>query len=435
MSERKSTNISSESEDERQDTANESAMREIQEIDSRSERGTRKSREGNLPPISSVAPGTASNKPPSFRRESASVKPPSQVSMLSKKGKSSSEKQAGPNADADGDSSFAESIQTGQKLRRTEEERVFYFKNQPECTDIEPHRVRCIRCGSFVNLGKNRAYTVRPWEVHRAKCDATVVDAPHKNNTVAGNSELDSKDAESSMGLSTNERVYRSESERKAYLETDEQVEEVQPDQVKCRRCWKWIRLSTKQTYALYHWRQHRERCPASTPSNRVVTAARKLQLVNDPQAKLFDVKQVECSACGVNVTLEGHGDYNLTKWDEHKVNCHLLDRSAVSELERSPNDPSEAVNIIPFPTDDNKAEECIPGLEQCSGESLKRVRSDSDAHSDMEYDRPVTRPRTEHYTASDADAPGTLGWVLEPFRAFVRGFRESLRANSPQNT
>lgn len=74
----------------------------------------------------------------------------------------------------DDGASVAESFMSLGKVRRTEAERLEYFKNQPECDDIEPHRVKCLRCQKHVNLGRQRSYTVRPWEQHRARCDQNV---------------------------------------------------------------------------------------------------------------------------------------------------------------------------------------------------------------------------------------------------------------------
>ncbi len=74
----------------------------------------------------------------------------------------------------DDEKSIAGSVQGSGRIRRTEPERFLYFKNQPECGELEPHRVLCTRCDSFVNLGQRHKYNVRPWELHRAKCDAQV---------------------------------------------------------------------------------------------------------------------------------------------------------------------------------------------------------------------------------------------------------------------
>lgn len=57
-------------------------------------------------------------------------------------------------------------------------------------------------------------------------------------------------------------------------------------------------------------------------PSSRVATAERKLKLVNDAAAKRFTTKSVVCAHCKETVALEGEGDYNLAKWDDHKASC-----------------------------------------------------------------------------------------------------------------
>lgn len=67
------------------------------------------------------------------------------------------------------------SVSTVSKIRRTEPERIEYFKNQPECGEIESHRALCTRCTKWVNLGKKQTYTVKPWEAHRTKCDRQIL--------------------------------------------------------------------------------------------------------------------------------------------------------------------------------------------------------------------------------------------------------------------
>ena len=57
-------------------------------------------------------------------------------------------------------------------------------------------------------------------------------------------------------------------------------------------------------------------------PSHRVAAAKRKLLVVNDPQAKAFNARSIQCALCSANVALQGEGDYNLTNWDEHKAQC-----------------------------------------------------------------------------------------------------------------
>lgn len=74
-------------------------------------------------------------------------------------------------AEDDDDNVSVADSSTSVKFRRNEAERVEYFQNQPECGKMEPHHVQCLRCGKSVNLGRKQTYTVRPWEIHRARCD------------------------------------------------------------------------------------------------------------------------------------------------------------------------------------------------------------------------------------------------------------------------
>ena len=132
----------------------------------------------------------------------------------------------------------------------------------------------------------------------------------------------------------------QTEAERKAYLESDKQAEIVEEGRVRCRKCQTWIILSDKQTYSTGKWVKHKSGCSdilcvysiyriscsfysfIDRPSHRVAAAKRKLLVVNDPQAKSFNARSIQCTFCSANVILQGEGDYNLTNWDEHKAQC-----------------------------------------------------------------------------------------------------------------
>jgi hypothetical protein len=83
---------------------------------------------------------------------------------------------ATPETEMDDNASIADSVMsvTVGKIRRTETERIEYFRNQPECGTLELHRAFCTRCNKFVSLGRKQTYAVRPWETHRNKCDQRV---------------------------------------------------------------------------------------------------------------------------------------------------------------------------------------------------------------------------------------------------------------------
>ena len=96
-------------------------------------------------------------------------------------------------------------------------------------------------------------------------------------------------DASLSIAAST-ATVKRSLEERKRILESDELTTEVRENEVFCKPCDKWIKLASKTKYALANWQTHTKskhgRTVGEGPSLRVQEAERKLQLVNDAQAK-----------------------------------------------------------------------------------------------------------------------------------------------------
>ncbi len=59
-----------------------------------------------------------------------------------------------------------------------------------------------------------------------------------------------------------------------------------------------------------------------SRPGSKVAAAQRKLTLVNDPQAHSFSNESVECNVCKQTVDLGRQLDYDLTRWEEHKLMC-----------------------------------------------------------------------------------------------------------------
>lgn len=66
------------------------------------------------------------------------------------------------------------------------------------------------------------------------------------------------------------------------------------------------------------------------------------------------------------------------------------------------------------------------------SRQGLKRPREESEAPLNDPDMRPINRPRTETYEPPKKEAPSPMGWFLLPFKAFVRGFRESLKGDTP---
>ncbi|THH15222.1 hypothetical protein EW146_g5220 [Bondarzewia mesenterica] len=365
----------------------------------------------------------------------SSMKPPSTIgkSPASQRGQS-------PDAGRD-DVSIAESSKT---VRKTEGEREQFFRDQPECSEVEPHRAFCTGCNEWVALNARQTYSMRPWLLHRRECRRKSLQAAKSESVTpivksAEKQEEESEDDGSpSAARSGYDKVPRkAEAERQAYLEADPHAEEVRPYEVLCRNCQKWVKLGAEQLYALGNWKTHQQRCPGSLPSSRVATAERKLKLVNDSGAKSFTTTSVECASCGIAVALEGEGDYDLTKWDEHKLSCEsapsdsvptavvpdaesvALGEASARSSEKTGSNPPPSVSS----TETAVAPEALGGLRPI----LKRARDDDEEVGD---ERPRTRARTESYRALD--------WLLLPFKSFIHGFKagmQSTPAPSPSSS
>ena len=56
------------------------------------------------------------------------------------------------------------------RTRKSEDERVQYFKSDPLCKEIEAHRALCARCNSWIELNPKRRYIMKEWVAHRKGC-------------------------------------------------------------------------------------------------------------------------------------------------------------------------------------------------------------------------------------------------------------------------
>ncbi|KAG1880538.1 hypothetical protein C8R48DRAFT_684464 [Suillus tomentosus] len=346
-----------------------------------------------------------------------------------------------PDDDADETSSIAESS-AGGRIRRSESERIQYFKDQSQCDDMEPHRVHCARCDKWINLGRRQTYAVRPWEIHRRRCDprSPVSKKSYRDETEVEKPEGDVSVSELSQEItnqSSPQSARQDDAERKALLEEDPRAQEVKPHEILCRSCQKWIKLSIDHAYVLGNWHTHQQRCSGVVPSSRVATAERKYSLLTDPQAKSSSARHVECAFCRTTVELDGVAQYDLTKWHEHKAKCsshtvQLTPKPLGSRLSRVfPPLSSQAITQTPInevhklPTSSSSAPTDVIAINDNPPYRIgeKRARDEEDAGED----RPMNRPRTVAYQVPENEAPGPWGWFIQPLKAFVRGFREGL--------
>ncbi|KAF9563087.1 hypothetical protein CPC08DRAFT_633248, partial [Agrocybe pediades] len=330
--------------------------------------------------------------------------------------------------DNDDNVSVADSSISVNRIRRNESERIEYFKNQPECSSIEPHFAHCNVCNKAVNLGRKQTYAVRPWEIHRARCDKRAAQStppsPVLNTFIAQAENDQSSSADVTASMTPTQARRPNEIERKEYLQSDKQIKALDKDRALCGKCDQWVALSDTHSYVTGNWVKHKEICSDAIPSNRVAAAKRKLLIVNDKQVKSFTSRKIICAVCGATVQLEGDGDYNLTNWDDHKINHCVKDASR----------PRNGENSVPFPSTGARPPSSSGSTEDTLvvdaqlPKGLKRSREE-DETGPQEDERPSARPRTSSYLPPQIEPPNTvMGWFMLPFQSFVRGFKESLK-------
>lgn len=361
---------------------------------------------------------------------SGPIKKPASVASVKR---SSSKRPGSPDTEFDDGASITDSVISTTRMRRNEAERKEYFKNQPECGLLEEHRAECTRCGKFVSLGRTRSYTIRPWEIHRASCDQKEPKTPSKrkgvnvNKGACGDSDVAGDDGKPT-------KTHRTAEERKADLEADPRISVVRPHEVLCRNCGQWIRLAAKYEYKDYNWKNHAVSCSPAVPSTRVATATRKLKLVNDSQVKSFTAREIICSFCETTIVSTGEGDYNAFNWEEHKTFC----TKPQSPPRRK--SPSE-VSTVPFPTirpspsspsTSTEGTLVVSDSKQPPSQGIKRLRDEDEDVSDISAIdpdvRPTNRARVELQESGTTDGDGSSSWLMLPIKAFVRGFKESLK-------
>ena len=70
-------------------------------------------------------------------------------------------------------SAGAPMVQTQRKKRRpkrSEEERINFFRTDPYVAQFEAYRVLCAGCDKWIRLRSNSSYCSIPWEAHRKSC-------------------------------------------------------------------------------------------------------------------------------------------------------------------------------------------------------------------------------------------------------------------------
>ena len=80
------------------------------------------------------------------------------------------------NKDEEGDddnASVAPSLaDTPGQIKRVkkEEDRKAIIESSPNAGEIQPHKVFCKGCETWIKLGRDTRYSLRPWRLHSSRC-------------------------------------------------------------------------------------------------------------------------------------------------------------------------------------------------------------------------------------------------------------------------
>ncbi|KAF9785042.1 hypothetical protein BJ322DRAFT_1061089 [Thelephora terrestris] len=368
----------------------------------------------NAKPISKTAQTSPvqANKGNTPKRTST-VPTPMLLTKASLNSLNKSKRASSPVEAADDNESIAESATTGA-IRRTEEQRIQYLREQPDCGELEPHRAFCKRCNRWVGMGGKTTYPLYKWAKHAEKC---------KTKEPAGSDGGESGDDQPSVAGTPDRAPRRNEEQRREFLNKDPRVLVAKEWEVQCRACQKWIKLGNQRKYDLTPWNQHCGRCSGELPSGRVATMNRKMQLVNDSQVKSFTAEAVVCNVCHLPVVLQGDGDYSLVKWHEHKLTCIPPTPPPISI-------PSTSVaGTVPKPPASNPdTEATLVGATSSPSRGKKRQREGGEdvedptgaTTEDLDV-RPTVKRRTESYQPPQGFLPSLWRWATTEVKAFVR--------------
>ncbi|KAI0738514.1 hypothetical protein C8Q80DRAFT_1205853 [Daedaleopsis nitida] len=302
--------------------------------------------------------------------------------------------------------------------RKSEPERRQFLEDDPFTGEVEHHRAFCKACSEWVELNPTRKFIMKNWVEHRRQCKAIAERAMSPTKEKAADDMEDEVGSAAGGGagadiFNTASKRIKKEEDRQAIIENDPLAGEVKHDTVFCKNCQTWVPLSKQTRYSLYPWRAHVQKCSGHVPGTRVATAQRKMQLVNDAQVKSYTTNSVECKMCDAQIELDGKVEYDLGKWEEHKLSC----------VPRPPAPAKASGSTVPRrPPSIASTEDTVVGTELATPKKgTKRSREDDDVP-----DRAV-RQRGASYEPPQGDAPGFLDWITTPLKNFLRGFREGL--------
>ncbi len=69
-----------------------------------------------------------------------------------------------------GDEAIGADEVTPSRKRKSEQDRIQFFKDDPLCKELEPLRALCGNCHNWVDLHDKRRYVMKEWVTHQKLC-------------------------------------------------------------------------------------------------------------------------------------------------------------------------------------------------------------------------------------------------------------------------
>ncbi|KAI0091455.1 hypothetical protein BDY19DRAFT_991161 [Irpex rosettiformis] len=327
-------------------------------------------------------PASASRKPLS----SASVVVPASGSKHIRNGSTSSV-QGKPQSHAgiEGTESIsdAESIATidgkPRRKRKSEAERIQFFKDDLWCQEVEAHRILCRNCGEWKDLHPKRRFVMQNWLAHKKACPGSknppLFSTPKPISQVSALHAVATPIRTQTPSSTTSDTLGPMEAEGKATLENDFRTGEIRPHEVFCTQCATWVKLYPTTKYSPKNWLAHVQQCPGTASSSAAPTAVEP----SSPPAPIED------------------------------------DTSSTVAVPSTPS-VSEKAPIIP---------KAVPAY------SRKRARDSDDDDDDISVSpaKRQVRPRTDSYKPPLGRALWDL--VTKPITSFIQGFKHGIKPDA----
>lgn len=372
--------------------------------------------ESNPKPVSKTSQTSVQANRGNTPKKAPVTPTPALLTKASLKSLNKSKRAPSPTEAVDDSESVTESTTPVSARRtRTEEERIKYLREQPDCGELEPHRAFCRRCDRWVGMGGRSTYPVYRWTRHIERCRLKDQEPVESDGGESG-------DDQPSTAGTPDRTPRRNEEQRRQFLEKDPRALLLRGGEVQCRACQKWIKLGAQRRYDLSAWNQHCGRCTGELPSGRTAVMSRRNQLADDPQVKSFTTEAVVCNACNLPVVLQGDGDYNLVSWQEHKLSC------IPPKIPVPVPSPSVIAEVPKTPASSADTEATLIGTSSSPSRGKKRQREDvenvhepvNSTAEDLDA-RPTTKRRTESYEPPPGFLPSLWRWATTEVKAFVR--------------